>query len=156
MRNLEIKKNILFVNIVIICSLLSFGMMHSYNKNDSNRDRQKNKYSTIFNGKAYLSEALLDDMGCLVLKFTHALSFHRGTVMKDKILLKNGDVRIVFDTEYRSWSTGHHMIWSIKFNRYAIAKDINFISDTGRFKTGAFYNRIKNNIIKEIRKIMRE
>ncbi|MEA3421844.1 MAG: hypothetical protein U9Q97_09255, partial [Acidobacteriota bacterium] len=84
MKNLEMKKNISFLTILLICSLLSFGIIRSNNENVSNRDIQKDEYSTIFNGKAYLSEVLLDDMGCLVLKFTHALSHHRNTVMKDK------------------------------------------------------------------------
>lgn len=145
-------KKKLFISMIIIYTFFSVGMAYSGNNNET--ASQRDGYSTVFSGDAYLSEVLLFDMGGLVLKFTHPLSHHRHTKMKEKKILKNGEVRVVFDTEYRSWRKGHHMVWSAIFTKHNIPRDIRFISDSGTFKTGAFYNRVKGNILKGIKNIL--
>ena len=115
-----------------------------------------NEYDTAFGGDAYLSEIFLYKIGSFIISITHPLSHHRHTTMKKKILLSKGNVKIVFDTECRSWKKGNHIKWSVVFNKNKLPIDFHFIKDTGKYKTGMFYSRIKVNVINGIRKIIRK
>ena len=101
----------------------------------------------LFGGETYVSERLLYDIGNILIKFFHPLSFHRSTIFLNDYFDNRANRHVRLRTEYRTFKGGNFLEYEIIFNKSLIPIDFNFIKDTGIVESTVILQSIKKRII---------